>query len=212
MANNQYYLGETEHQAHLDVWKAKEKSVIKCQEAKKLSDVKLAEYEKKRWIDAYEEESNEERKLSKIEDVIVNAEGDIMMMTKNTIIKSEPRRGTNFKYRDSNVVYKAVDSIDEGVLAIKIWILDNEKNVYLNLKKIKEGRYILKKFAASGARIYACNERKEKEYAVKIAQFMLEFANSIQYVPYEYGWYKNHKNDLKFCEKNCMKELLSYAE
>lgn len=199
-------------QPNLNMMEEYEKSRIKVEEARAKSGIKLEEYEKKLWLKAWEEESCEEHKLSKTEEVVANAEGEITIQTKNTVIETKPHKGANFKSTGCNAVYRDIASSDVGVLAVKIWIGQDEKNVYLNLKKITDGRYILRKFAASGAMIYACNQCKKKEYAVMIAQFMFSGVHATEFIPFEYGWYQNEKGELKFCDKNCMKEILRYAE
>lgn len=200
-------------QLNMNYQKGVQNSCIRLNETQAKKTMELEAYEKKLWIKALEEEHREETKLSKTEEALLDAQGCWTIQTKNLTIQTKPRKGANFAFEKSRI-YRDIEAPGKGVLVITILIGTNAKkqNIWLKLEKLSDGKYLTKKLATAGAKIIACNVAKEKEYAVKIVQYVMEHNTETCFRPMEPGWYKTRDGKLKFLEKGGMKELLGYAE
>ncbi len=213
MTNGLVRMNDPQYELNMNYQKGLQNSCIRLNETQAKKAMELEAYEKKLWIKALEEEYREETKLSRIEEVLLDAQGCWTIQTKNLEIQTKPRKGANFTFERSKI-YCDIESPRKGVLVITILVRMNteRRNIWLNLEKLSDGKYLTRKLAAAGAKIFACNVAKEKEYAVKIVQYVMEHNTETRFMPMERGWYITRDGKLKFWDEKGMKELLNYAE
>lgn len=143
-------------------------------------------------------EEAEERKRGQYESLSVNHEGKVIIETKSSQMKFEPRNLTNMRFPQIFVAARA-SCPDDCVFVLDTIVAESRIYVFLDPKKVSSGNYLLGKLATSGIDIFAPSARA-KDYARKILAHLMQDRNR-QLIPDEPGWTEWENGKYVFVEE-----------
>lgn len=141
------------------------------------------------------EYAKESRKAS-YEELIVGADGELSMKTKNLLINIPQRKIANFNFCE---IYKLKSSNGkEGFYLLILSIDSRKKGIYLDVRKAGKNNYLMEKIAEAGGMIYANKPRQRQNILLGFWIKALSLCKKEQIIPENIGWIRDEENIYKF--------------
>lgn len=158
---------------------------------------KLRIYDRKMAIRQMEEE----RRRSTYEEIFLDRDGNVLVMTRNLSIQAQPRQITDMKSPKIFIAERASGRVRK-VFILNCWVREAERLIFLDAKKVENGAYLLGKLAEAGVSVLVTSARA-KDYVKQL--FALLVRNSVVVnIPDKEGWMMTDEGKFSFVDESRM--------
>lgn len=127
----------------------------------------------------------EERRRSTYEEIVMDRDGNVIVVTRNLSIQAQPRQVTDMRSPQVYIAERKFGKI-RRVFIVSCLVGECEKLIFLDAKKIDKGAYLLGKFAEAGISFFAPSARA-KDYAKQLLAMLVRNGVVVE-IPDEVGW------------------------
>lgn len=153
-----------------------------------------------------------EKQKSQYEEVIIQDNGELEVVTRNLLADAKARRLCNFSNPEMIKLFN--EKNDYVVLNLILNMGAKKVRLYFAASEVGNSKYLLKKFSEAGCEIYARNRKIREEYLYKIFMCLLNRCTESQIIPDKYGWNKHLDGTFEFVEPTSLiwKEVWSWTK
>lgn len=144
-------------------------------------------------------EEERERKKSQCDLLSIDESGNIRVETTNLRIDANARKIANFTHPEITILER-LENETEKVYLFSCNMLDDLRYAMFDYTKCGSPTYILKKWAAIGAEIFAPTLAMKKVYALQMLTLLLQKSNIRIQLPDRRGWYTDKNGKIQFFE------------
>lgn len=144
-------------------------------------------------------EEEAERKKQIFEQIGIDEEGNITLITKNLTISPKKRSLCNMKSPALTKLVR-VKAQEDCIFCMSCLVNEKWEKIYLAEEKLGNGGYILKKITSAGGIFYLEKQSACKRFAVDLISILLLGAKEV-FVPDTPGWMKLPSGKFKFVEE-----------
>lgn len=188
-----------EQQIYFDRQRRWERGVneIQLAQAKRLAveEVKYSAYVRKQIL------KMEQKEFEKgiYEEVLVGANGEIQLVTRNAAINPKAREVTNMANPKLTIFVRG-ENADEEIFCLNCEVGGEERRIFLRPEKMATGGYLLRKFSSRGI-YFKLSTARAKDVAIQLICKLLEGETKKVVLPEKCGWYKTSEGTFRFVEE-----------
>ncbi len=138
-----------------------------------------------------------ERKKSQCDLLSIDESGNIRIQTTNLRIDANARKVVNFTHPEITILER-MENETEKIYLFTCNMVDDLRYAMFDYTKCGSPTYVLKKWAAIGAEIFAPTLAVKKQYALQLLALLIHNANRRKKLPDRRGWYVDENDEIKF--------------
>ena len=137
-----------------------------------------------------------EARKANYDELIIKANGELSMQTKNLFVNVPPREISNFRFYE---IYKLRSSNGDGGIYLLILLVNSNKTkIYLDSRKAGKSNYLMEKVTEAKGVIYANRPMERQNILLGFWIKSLSLCKKEKVIPANTGWIRDEENIYKF--------------